>query len=179
MELTLQNLEDDVRTRLYMVEELEHDLTSNQMYPGKRLTVVGSQAWPDLLREALEFHDPEWLEHQSRQPGFWLEHEVSVRKGKSYTKVVPRDAAKTLAEGQFMRYYLRAVARRAIEDGLELEVVRLKEVERPRSISLQLIGARVDPQLLLESLRQNHGIEPFLNIPPGPNSGLGVVIVPR
>jgi hypothetical protein len=42
-----------------------------------------------------------------------------------------------------------------------------------------LLGTSVDPEQLLESLRQKRGIDPFLGIPHGPNSGLGVIIVPK
>jgi hypothetical protein len=177
VELTFPNLEDDPRTRMFMLEELEHDLLRNEVYRSARLTEVGWQAWPGLLREALEFREPKWLELQSKQSGYWLSHETSRRGGKEYPKAVPFDAAQTLAEGQFVRYYLRAVGRRAMDDGLGLQVARLKEVRQPRSMSVHLLGTLVDPAQLLESLRQNHGIDPFLGIPPGPNSGLGVVIV--
>ncbi|MET9267016.1 hypothetical protein [Amycolatopsis sp. NPDC004079] len=179
MELVLPNLEDDPRTRVLMLEELEYDLPRNEVYRSTRLTEVGWRAWPALLREALERYEPQWLELQSKQAGYWLSHEISRRGSKEYRKAVPFDAAQTLAEGQFVRYYLRAVSRRAADDGHALEVVRLKQVQQPRSMSVRLFGTFVDPVQLLESLRQNLGIDPFLGIPPGPNSGLGVVIVPN
>ncbi|MEA5366465.1 hypothetical protein VA596_43530 [Amycolatopsis sp., V23-08] len=174
------NLDDDPRTRVYMLEELELDVSTGQLYPSRRLTNTGSHAWPGLLRETVERHEPGWLERQSQQSGYWLEREpTTTRSGQPSSRKVPPDAAQTLAEGQFMRYYLRAVARRAIDDGFALEVRRLKDVASPRSISVQLIGTRVDPAQLLDDLRRNQGIETFLDIPPGPNSGLGVVIVPN
>ena len=125
MELTFPNLDDDPRTRVYMVEELELDVPRNEIYRGTRLTEAGWQAWPGLLREALKLYEPKWLELQSKQAGYWLSHETSRRGGKEYPKAVPVDAAQTLAEGQFVRYYLRAVGRRAMDDGHDLKVVRL------------------------------------------------------
>ena len=179
MGLTFPNLEDDLRTRVFMLEELDRDLPQNEVYRSARLTEVGWQAWPGLLREALERYEPKWLELQSKQTGYWLSHETSRRGGKEYPKAVPFDAAQTLAEGQFVRYYLRAVSRRAMDDGHGLKVVRLKQVRQPRSMSVQLLGTLVDPAQLWEDLRRNQGIDPFLGIPQGPNSGLGVVIVPN
>src|SRR6059058_133336 len=140
MELTFPNLDDDPRTRVYMVEELELDVPRNEIYRGTRLTEAGWQAWPGLLREALKLYEPKWLELQSKQAGYWLSHETSRRGGKEYPKAVPVDAAQTLAEGQFVRYYLRAVGRRAMDDGHDLKVVRLKQVRQPRSMSVQLLG---------------------------------------
>lgn len=179
MELVFPNLGDDPRTRLFMLEELDRDLPQKEVYRSARLTEAGWRAWPGLLREALERYEPRWLELQSQQAGYWLSHETSRRGGTEYRKAVPFDAAQTLAEGQFVRYYLRAVGRRAMDDGHGLKVVRLKQVRQPRSRSAELLDTHVDPGLLLESLRQDQGIDPFLGIPPGPNSGLGVVIVPN
>ncbi|UOX84668.1 hypothetical protein MUY14_22905 [Amycolatopsis sp. FBCC-B4732] len=162
-----------------MLEELDLDLSRNEVYRSRRLTEVGWQAWPDMLRDALELHEPKWLELQSKQPGYWISHETYRRSGKEHLKAVPFDAAQTLAESQFMRYYLRAVSRRAMDDHRQLEVVRLKQVQQSRSVSAHLLGSPVAPAQLLDSLRQNQGIDPFLHIPPGPNSGLGVIILPN
>jgi hypothetical protein len=160
-----------------MIQELDLDESNGGMYVSPRLTAAGHQAWPALLRSALATYDPSWLQAQSTRTGFWLTHESYTRNGRVFSKAVPVSAAEVLAEGQFVRYYLRAVARRARDDGLCLQVVRLKEVLKPRPESTRLLGSAVDAVTLLESLRQNQGIDPVLGIPAGPNSGLGVRLV--
>lgn len=177
MTFNLPDLDDDPRTRAYMIEEVELDESNDGLYPSPRLTAAGHQAWPTLLRAALIEHDPQWLCTQSNKPAFWRTHETYSRNGNTFSKAVPVNAAEILAEGQFIRYYLRAVARRAVDDNLRLQVVRLKNVVQARPESARLIGSVVDATALLESLRQNHGVTPALGVPAGANSGLGVRLI--
>ena len=81
-----------------------------------------------------------------------------------------------IADSEFNRYYIRAVARRALEEGCdEVIVYRAKPVETPRPRSEALLESTVDPAALLADLRANTGdAEPELGIPAGPNSGISV-----
>ena len=88
---------------------------------------------------------------------------------------MPWNAAQTLAEGEFNRFYIRAVRRATLEDGGEtVEVYRAKAVADPRPDSEAKIGALVNAAVLLADLRQNIGIDTALGLPNGPNSGLSV-----
>ena len=82
----------------------------------------------------------------------------------------------TLAESQFNRYYIRALCRRALEDGIEaLVIYRAKPVATPRPESEALVETTIDPAALLEDLRAHTGEEtPALGVPAGPNSGISV-----
>jgi hypothetical protein len=85
------------------------------------------------------------------------------------------NAHEMLAEGEFNRFYIRALCLRAIEDGVsEVIVYRAKDVEHARSESQQKIGSRVAAELLLRDLRTHVGVDTALGLPPGPNSGLSV-----
>lgn len=87
---------------------------------------------------------------------------------------MPDNACETLAEGEFNRYYIRGVCRRAIDEGIgEVEVYREKLVEDPRPESQRKIGQRIKADVLLEDLRKSVGKPPTLGIPQ-PNSGLTV-----
>ena len=82
-------------------------------------------------------------------------------------------AADTLAEGEFNRFYLRALCRRAVEDGVpNLTVYRAKAVRVPRAESQALVGKAIGAQALLQDLRAHPGTDTALGLPPGPNSGL-------
>ena len=85
---------------------------------------------------------------------------------------VPSDAHTTLAEGEFNRFYLRAICLKALEIGAEIEVYRAKSVRNPRPESEAMIGKRLDPNELLQDLRENIGVDTALGLPQGPNSGL-------
>jgi hypothetical protein len=80
-----------------------------------------------------------------------------------------------LAEGEFNRFYIRGLCRRALGAGIaQLIIYRAKTVGSPRAESELRIGATLDPTELLQDLRANIAVETCLGVPPGPNSGLCV-----
>ena len=85
------------------------------------------------------------------------------------------NAHQMLAEGEFNRFYIRALCVRASEDNnVEVIVYRAKAVENARSASQQMIGQRMSAEALLHDLRSSPGVDTALGLPPGPNSGLSV-----
>jgi hypothetical protein len=168
----------DERTRALMLEEFDADSVTGELVESKRQSAAGLSAWPALLREALAEHDEAWLTREASPQMYWnRNYQRRNSKGGYSWAQVPYNAPATHSESQFVCYYLRAMCRRAQEDGLGVKVVRLQQVETPRASSQALIGQLVNPTELLEDLRINKGIENFLGIPGGPNSGIGVEIV--
>jgi len=176
MALNLINL--DERTRTLMIEEVDMDISQQNLYISPRLTTEGQQRYPDLLKEAIRQHDDQWLA-KNLQSGNFLKAEEQRRKPNGgYTIVrVPITAPVTLAEGEFNRFYCRAVCLRAIQDGIgNVEVYRAKDVTTERPESKAKIGSLVSASELLSDLRTHQGVEPALGLPPGPNSGLSIRI---
>ncbi len=172
MGLNLVDLDD--RTRQYMLEEVDRDVAAGTLYYGKRLTEEGARRYPELLRAAIRDGSDSTLAAELGRPGILAERETSRSKtGRVYEKSVPYDANITLAEGEFNRFYLRGVARRAIDQRAEqLVVYRSKEVANARSASAAMVGTSIDPVRLLDDLRSHQGVDTALGLPPGPNSGL-------
>lgn len=178
MPFNFPNLDDDTRTREFMLRELEHDIDQEHLYISSRLTTTGAAGWLGHLREALDRHDEVWLTQAIHRSDYWNSHETKAKpSGGTTSAKVPSNAAQILAEGEFVRFYLRGVCQRAIEDKTSLQVTRLKAVTQPRPESDAQIGRGVSPTALLADLREHIGLATFLGIPPGPNSGLGVEIV--
>ena len=172
MVLDLVNL--DERTRELMLSEIGMDTTAGTLYLGRYLSPKGEDDYEALLRDAAASGDDSTLAEALRTGGrMALTTQRQKPKGGYSTVKVPVTAPAMLAEGEFNRFYLRALSRRAIEEGVDaLTVYRAKPVDRPRPESEAKIGALVDPGALLEDLRNNVGIDTFLGIPSGPNSGL-------
>jgi hypothetical protein len=174
MPLSLQNLDDT--TRRFMVEELEYDLQQQKLYLSPRLSQAGRNQYPTLLTEALRSGTDSTLSIALRQPGMInpTEERRKPTGGVSIAKV-PETAPETLAEGEFNRFYIRGLCRRAIESNLsDLQIYRAKQVANPRLESEAKIGSKISAKQLLQDLRTNVGLEPALGLPPGPNSGLSV-----
>lgn len=145
------------------------------MYLSPRLTDRGKADYEGLLEEAAGVGDDGSLADALRADGRIKAEETAVRNGRAHTKRVPVTAPETLAEGEFNRYYARAVCLAAISRGDgSVTVYRAKAVAKPREQSVAMLGQSVDATSLLEDLRTSAGVEPALGLPPGPNSGLSV-----
>lgn len=170
--MNFENLNDAVRE--LMVDEIEVDISNERIYVSPRLTDHGVAQYPELLVQAASQADEEWLAGILNSQGLIRSHEWRTTRGKRTQVKVPHTAAQTLAEGEFNRYYVRALCRFAIDNEQDfLEVYRAKEVRKPRSSSIALIGKKFSPKELLADLRENR-LDTVLGIPPGPNSGLSV-----
>ena len=85
---------------------------------------------------------------------------------------MPSNAPETLAEGEFNRFYIRGLCRRAVEENVaQLVIYRAKTVTHARPESERRIGATVSPGALLADLRQNVGVDTVLGVPAGPEFG--------
>ena len=175
MGLYFENL--DERTRQLMLAEMDYDIERHELHISPFLSGQGQRDYEKLLRDALQSGNDETLAQSLR------EHRRILRtlprrnpKGGYSISATPENAAQVLAESEFNRYYIRALARRAIEDGIrELVIYRAKPVSTPRPESEARIETSLPPQDLLDDLRSHPGDEaPSLGVPSGPNSGLSV-----
>lgn len=169
MALQLENLDD--RTRRCILDELKRDVAGGTLYLSPRLSERGRADYSDLLRAAIEGGDDVSLAESLRVQG----RLKAARPRRTGTPArLPRTAAQTLAEGEFNRFYIRGVCRRAADDGIEeVEVYRAKQVRQPRPESQAMTGARISAAEYLEDLRTHPGVEPASGFP-RPNSGLSV-----
>jgi len=164
----------DERTRSFMLQELDWDEGQGSLYFSKRLSEAGRQRYPGLLRHSIESGDENSLASALSEAGLFLSHEVAHSKtGKEYEKAVRHDANEVLAEGEFNRFYLRGLCRRAMEHGVShLVVYRAKAVDVPRPESVAMLGTAIEVQALLNDLREHPGTDTALGLPPGAGSGL-------
>ena len=151
----------DRQTRDLMVQELESDLLADTVYVSKRLTPEGKLAWPGLLKEAALEHDDNWL------AGQLLGRRYLVQEGRFPNPEL-------LTEGEFNRYYVRAICLRALAGGwTEVLVVRGRLAMTPRPESEALVGSHLPAAALLGDLRTSQGKVPRLRVGV-PNSHLTV-----
>jgi hypothetical protein len=174
MPLFLANLDADIRQR--MLTELQLDLDNNRLHLSPYLSGQGVHDYPVLLRTALAEGDDETLAQAlGQQRRLERASPRKQREGGYALASVPSNAAQVIAESEFNRYYMRAVAQRAIAAGItQLVVYRAKPVAEPRPTSEALLETTIDPHALLGDLRSHTGEVPELGIPAGPGSGLSV-----
>lgn len=177
MALYYENLDES--TRSFMLSEVVSDVSHNNLYMSPRLNGLGALNYVSLLKEAIAYHNDEWLAQQLRSLDYMKDYEQRRTRGGGFTSArVPMNAPDTLSEGEFNRYYARGVCVRAIKEGRNhVEVYRGKPASRPRPESEAMLGRWLSVEALLEDLRASIGVEPALRLPPGPNSGLTVRMV--
>jgi hypothetical protein len=130
MGLKYENL--DAETRRYMLEEIALDAQNESFYLSSYLSQTGQGDWQEILTEAVVSGTDDSFAITLRQRGRLNQFAQRRRpRGAGYTTYrVPVTAHETLAEGEFNRYFVRGLCRRAIAEGIaRLEVYRAKEVE--------------------------------------------------
>lgn len=174
MGLNLENLDLD-NVRKLMLEEFENDIKGGNIYMSRRLKEESREIYIDLMKKAI------LTENDISLAKGILENNClksmlprRTRTGRITMARVPVNAHETLAEGEFNRFYIRALCRKVMQEGGMIEVYRCKQVHNPRPKSEELIGKIIQPKLLLSDLRTNIGEEPSLKMPGGPNSGISV-----
>ena len=157
-----------------MVEEINRAISEGELYYSTRFNNIGQQRWADWLVTAAETYDEHWLAFQLESAGAMKGYETRAKPSGGYTTAhTPDTAAETLSDGQFNRFYIAAVCRRAIEDGVNhVRVYRAKLRGEPRAESRALEGTEMNASELLENVRncRNSFSVELLK----PNSGLSV-----
>lgn len=174
MGLDYRNL--DERTRTLMLAEIERDIAGNTLYLSENLNPQGQTDYPELIRAAARSGSDVTLGAAILARLNPYEKPRKLKSGGfSKPPVMRSNAHEMLAEGEFNRFYIRALCLRAIEDAVpEVIVYRAKAVQNARPESQEKIGQCVPVEPLLRDLRLHPGVDTALGLPPGPNSGLSV-----
>ncbi len=174
MGLAYENLDDE--TRRLMIQEIDRDVGDNTIYISNYFQDDAKDAWIELLNQAANQSDDDWLIYSVETGGLLKTHTLRANAKKGFIQVkVPHTAAMNISEGQFNQFYIRALCVRADAEGFDLEVYRAKAVENPRDDAYP-IGSKVDPLQLLEELRENKGAGSTIA---QPNSGRSVRLVKK
>jgi len=166
----------DDRTRTLMLAEIERDVAGGTLFLSENLSPQGRTDYPVLIRAAARSGSDVTLAAAILSRLNPYEKPRRLKSGAfSKPPVMRSNAHEMLAEGEFNRFYIRALCLRAIEDGIpEVIVYRAKAVDNPRPESERKLGQGVPVEPLLHDLRTHPGVDTALGLPPGPNSGLSV-----
>ena len=169
------NLTDLENVREEMITEIKSDIDSGRLYISDRLNDVGKKKYSNLLLESARSGNIESFINSLGMQYFKTHYLRKKPKG-GYTEVrMPQNANVTLCEGEFNRFYIRAVCLKALNSGQRsVTTYRARQSTNPRPQSISIEGRQFDAEKLLEDLRENIGVDTALGLPPGPNSGMSV-----
>ena len=162
----------DDKTRTFMLAAIEDADRIGNIYYSTRFNDTGRREWLWLLKQAAREHDAQWLADQVENNHLMRELEGGRSPQGSYlVKHIPQEAAaQTLAEGQFNRFYMLGLCRRARAEGVtHLEVYRARETSSPRPESQAMIGKLISVAEVEDQLRDTKASlkSPFLHVRSG------------
>jgi hypothetical protein len=169
MGLNYTQLNETVRR--FMIQEFEQ----GGHYISPRLNEAGRARWIGLLKDALQYHTDVWLERELiRRSCFVATEYLKSNMGKTVTRAINREqAAKTLAEGEYNRFYLRALCLAAKTRGItHLIVTQGRVIPNASPTGRKSVGTPVEVNALLKTLRE-HGykhVDAALGAPEGLSS---------
>ena len=167
----------DVEIREFMLAEFKFDIEKGKIYLSKRFNDKGQTYFPRVMeRHILEGSDDTLADDLKTNFCFKTHEERRTAKGITMAKI-PESASQTFAEGEYNRFYMRALCIKAVKTNRQIQVYRGRHSENPRSDSEALIGSFVNPETLLADLRENIGLDTALGLPNGPNSGLTLKLI--
>jgi hypothetical protein len=129
----------DEETRRWMLIEFQDEENSGKPYRSPRLSEIGLANYPDIMEKAISNGNEEYLKEALSQQEYWNSAESSHKGLKVYSKTINYEkAAKSLAYSEFNTWYVRGLARRLIEEGVDkCQVYRAAIAEEPRTECLQ------------------------------------------
>lgn len=164
---------DDVRSE--MISEIKADINAGKLYLSNRLNAEGQKQYPIKLLEAAELLDMNGFISSFGMQFFNSHYERRKSKGGTTQAKMPVNANAVLCEGEFNRFYIRAVCCKAIALGKEkVTVYRARPSDNPRPESIAIENQQFDANKLLDDLRTNIGVDTEHGLPTGPNSGMSV-----
>jgi hypothetical protein len=167
----------DIVTRTAILEAIDEAESNNNIYYSTRFTENGKAQWLALLKQAAQDHNEHWLAYQLEAHSAMKDFEgVQTPSGGYTTKHVPHTAAITMAEGQFNRFYILGLCKRAKAEGIShLEVYRAQERSTSRSTSQSLIGTQLSIAEIEAQLKEIQAS--FKSDLVKPNSGISMKLV--
>lgn len=110
----------DRRTRQQMLSEFENDQATRAPYQSKALSQDGLRAFPDLMRDAIKSGNETSLAAALDRIDLWVPEEEYTREGITRTrKRNVSQSATRLALTEFSTWYVRGLANRLLDEGLD------------------------------------------------------------
>lgn len=158
---------DDV-TRRYMLSEFEAEQAGGNPYIPRNLSPAGRAAFPDLMREAIRSGTEQTLSAALSNPTYWEPHDASGKR------VNVPFAAQRAALTEFNTWYVRGLARRLLDEGVEYcQVYRAMPPKHEPGECSQHEGQTCPVQMVYDGHRRRYWPEPgdptAFSIPAGPS----------
>lgn len=156
MDFNFENLTPN--TREFMLKEFENDEKNGKVYVSRRIKndPITIKTYIRLLTEAFRNGTDSSLCKEIQKNNIFNNYENYMKNGKLITKKIPSNAHEILGQGEFKRYYMRALCRQAIDgEHKSLIIYRARESKVDSEDAQFFIGKYINPEKLLNYLKIN------------------------
>lgn len=163
------------QTRFLMISEIKSDICKEKLYISPVLNEIGRLLYPQLLLLAVKEGDEASLAKSLKFNNCVSLKKVRPTDSGLVLSRLPQNTHKLLAESEFNRFYLRALAIQAIEAGKLLKIYCAKSkcsMQREKAV----IGNTLNPRLVLEQLRNTATVSNAFGIADKINTSLSARI---
>ena len=158
-----------------MISEIKSDICKEKLYISSLLNDIGRLLYPQLLLDSVREGDEQTLSASLYANECIIDKEVLYTDNGVIISTVPSDASLRLAESEFNRFYMRALAIQAIDSGKSLRVYCAKPIcEREKE--REMVGNMLNPHTVLDRLRVSMGVSTAFGLPAGYQSALSATI---
>lgn len=171
----MMNFEElDDTTRKWMREEFKTEREGENPPNSELMTDKGLSEFPRIMEEQIKNGNEVTLENALLSSIFWKPSTTRHRKGKPYeVSINPKSAARMFALTEFNILYVRGLARRLMEEGVEkCQVYRAEPAIEPRCECKMYENQIFDVKKIYDGHRAKYHPKPnptAFSIPSGPN----------
>lgn len=148
----------DETTRKWMLEEFNNEQSQKEHFQSKLLNQRGLEAFPDVMRKAIQSGNIESLAKDLSNFSFWNPSKPrKTKNGIIQISINPETEAKMLAHSEFNTMYTRGFARRLKEEGEEnCEIYRADRANQQNCECTKLEGTTQPVQKLYDGHRAKY-----------------------
>lgn len=111
----------DETTRRFMIGGFEAEWANGARYEPRDLSAAGLDAFPDLMRAAIETGNEESLSTSLMRPEYWNPTRTYMRRGNPVTQEINvRQSSELLGRNEFNTWYVWGLANRLIDESVEM-----------------------------------------------------------
>lgn len=124
----------DKKTREYMLGEFQNEEKTGNPYRSESMSDEGLKNIVQLIKNAINDGTEISLASELSKTHYWNSHTIVHRANSTYPrKINPIVAAKVFALTEFNTWYIRGLAKRLMDEGVEnCEIYRAESADQPR-----------------------------------------------
>jgi hypothetical protein len=155
----MMNFEElDSNTRAIMFSEFNNEWSQSNHYIPDGLNSIGLEAYPDIMRKAIQSGTIDSLASDLSIPKYWNPTRTYFRKETPVVQQInPDSESKRLAHSEFTTIYTKGMAKKLMDEGeKDCQVYRADKAHQPKCECTRLEDTTVSVGKIYEGIRKKY-----------------------